>query len=75
MVQQYVTKVHRQHTTHVTSVPVAVREQLVLKAGDYLLWFVDPASPFVQLCKVVQPGVKNVRAKRNSDRKDKGGRT
>jgi len=75
MVNQYVTKIHRQHTSVVTSLPKAVREQLELTAGDNLFWEVDEASQFVQVCKVVRRGELNAANKRNSDRKDQGGST
>jgi len=75
MVCQYVTKLYKQHTTVVTSVPIAVRDELGLKEGDNLLWEVDASTGFVQLCKVVRRGEINARDKRNSAKQDKGRRT
>lgn len=72
MVRQHVTKAYRQHGTTVTSVPLAVRVALDLKQGDYLMWQVDTASSFVQVCKVVPGGVENGGNSGNPDRKDKG---
>lgn len=73
MIYQYVTKVYRQHSTMITSVPKAVREELGITDQDNLLWEVDPVSGFVQMCKVVRRGEINAKDSRNSGRKDRGG--
>jgi hypothetical protein len=70
MVHQYVTRVHRQHSSMVTSVPLAVRERMQLTNGDHLMWQVDDSSDFVQMCKVVARGDKNHGAKGNIDKQD-----
>ncbi len=72
MVEQYVTRTHRQHTTVVTSIPKNVQHALKLTSGDYLVWQVDKSSAFVQLSKVVAGGEKHDRAKKHTGRKDKG---
>jgi len=56
MVNQFVTKLYKQRTSTVTSVPVAVKQQLKLKKGDYLVWQVENNSNFVQISKVVTGG-------------------
>ena len=73
MVNPCVTKVHRQHNSVVTTVPVKVRVRLGLNAGDYIVWQVDDASNFVQISKVVAGGIQNGRGKRNTNRPNKGG--
>ena len=75
MVYQYVTKAQRQHGTTVTSVPLAVKQALGLKQGDYLMWQVDIGSTFVQLSKVVTGGKNHGTDSRNTHREDQGGRT
>lgn len=72
MVRQYVTKIHRQHTTAVTSIPKPVQTALELTSGDYLVWQVDKSSAFVQLSKVVAGGKNHGRGKKHSGRKNKG---
>lgn len=47
---QYITKVHKQHTSLMTSIPVHVQRQIELMKGDYLVWQVDENSDFVQIC-------------------------
>jgi len=70
MIHQHVTKVHNQHNSVVTTVPLNIRANLELKAGDFLLWQENTESNFVQISKVVAGGSENVRDSRNSDRKD-----
>lgn len=70
MVYQYVTKAQRQHGTTVTSVPLAVKQALGLKQGEHIMWQVDTASSFVQVCKVVPGGSEDDGDKRNPDRED-----
>ena len=73
MSKQYVTKVYRQRSSLVTSVPIEVRKKLELTNKDHLVWQVDERSNFVQVSKVVAGGKNNGRDNGNSDRKDKGG--
>lgn len=70
MVNGCVTKVHRQHSSVVTTVPVEVRVRLGLSTGDYMLWQVDDVSNFVQISKVVAGGNKDVGDSRNPAGKD-----
>ena len=70
MVFKYMTKVYKQHTTMVTSLPIAVRDRLRLTKGDYLFWQVDRNSDFVQISKVEPRGIVNGKTKGNSDRED-----
>jgi len=70
MKNEYVTKVYRQRTSMVTSVPVDVRIRLGLSIGDHIVWQVDDESDFVQISKVVARGNKNDGAKRDIGRKD-----
>lgn len=65
MILKYVTKIYRQHTTLVTSIPFNVRAALELTSGDNLLWQVDENSDFVQISKVVPRGGKHDGAKGN----------
>lgn len=73
MVKPCVTKVHRQHNSVVTTVPVEVRVRLGLNAGDYIVWEVDDVSNFVQISKVVPGGSEDGGNKRNPDIKNQGG--
>lgn len=70
MLEQYITKVYRQHATAVTSVPVGVRVKLGLNVGDHIVWQVSENSPFVQLFKVRVTGKNYGGDSRNPDRKD-----
>ena len=72
MVHSCVTKVHRQHNSVVTTVPVEVRVRLGLNAGDYIVWEVDDVSNFVQISKVVSGGRKDIGSKRITNRPDSG---
>ena len=72
MVEQYVTRTHRQHTTVVTSIPKNVQHALKLTSGDHLVFQVDRSSVFVQISKLVVRGEKHDRAKKHTGRKDKG---
>ena len=74
MIFQYVTKLYKQHTTLVTSVPKGVIEELGLKRGDHLFWEIDMNTGYVQLCKVVRRDVVNERNQGNPDQEDQGGR-
>lgn len=69
----YVTKIHRQHNSMVTTVPIEVRIRLGLTNGDHLVWQVDSVSNFVQISKLVPGARVDVRDKGNSNRKDTGG--
>jgi len=73
MSEQYITKVQKQHSTLVTSIPLAVRMKLELTKADHIVWQVDNLSEFVQISKVVSGGSSHDRSKGNSDRKDQGG--
>lgn len=73
MMYQYVTKLHKQHASIVSSIPVAMAEELGLKAGNYLMWTVDTQSDDVHVCKVRPRRKSDERARTDSDRKDKGG--
>lgn len=73
MANTCITKIHRQHNSLVTTVPVEVRVRLGLNAGDYLVWQVGEVSNFVQISKVVPGGNKNGGDKRPSTRKNQGG--
>lgn len=64
--KQYVTRVHRQHSSLVTTMPLRVRSQLELTKGDHIVWTVDENSNFVQISNLVQGVCENVRDKRNS---------
>lgn len=70
MSEQYITKVYRQHTTAVTSVPVGVRVKLGLNVSDHIVWQVSENSPFVQLFKVQVTGKNYDGDNRDSDRED-----
>lgn len=72
MVKQYVTKIHRQHTTVVTSIPKPVQKAFELTSADYLVWQVDSTSVLVKLRILVIRGNTHGRGKKHSDRKDKG---
>ncbi|MBA7706734.1 hypothetical protein ES703_115591 [subsurface metagenome] len=74
MAEQYVTRIHRQHTTVVTSIPKGVQSALELTSGEYLVWQVDRRSLFVQVSKVVAGGKRHDRGKGDSDKKDRGRR-
>jgi len=73
MAEQYVTKVQRQHSSMVTSIPLVVRVKLGLKLADHIVWQVDEQSKFVQIFKVIYGGLKDDGNKRNSDRPDSVG--
>lgn len=74
MVGQYVTRIHRQHSSVVTSVPKGVQQVLQLKSGDYLLWQVSEGSLFVQVCKVNPGGVGYAKDNERAGRENKGRR-
>jgi len=73
MQYQYVTKLHKQHSSIVSSIPKAMAEELELKAGNHLMWTVDTLSDDVQVCKVRSRTESDGSDKRNQHRKDKGG--
>lgn len=73
MVEQYVTKAHRQHTSVVTSIPKPVQQAMQLTSGDYLVFQVDKSSVFVQLSKLVARGDKHDRGTKHSDRESNAG--
>ena len=74
MVSQYVTKLHRQHTSVVTSVPRGVQRALELKSGEHLVWQVNEACQFVQVSKVVPGGQYRGKDNVGSGREDQGRR-
>jgi len=75
MATNHVTKVYRQRSSLVTSLPIAVRVKLGLNRGDHIVWQVVDNCQFVQVSKVVAGGNSNDDGKGNSDQKDKGRRT
>ena len=70
MSKHYITKLHRQHTTVVTSIPKAVQRALDVKPGDHLIFQVNNSSRFVQISKVEPQGDKNGGFTANSNRED-----
>lgn len=73
--RQYVTKLHRQHSSMVTSVPVMIRIHLELTNNDHLVWEVDDNSDFVQISKVVPMGKNHAKNTGSEYQGDKGRRT
>ena len=72
MTKHYITKLHRQHTTVVTSIPRAVQRVLEIKTGDHLIFQVNESSRFVQISKVVVAGDKNAGNSGHRSREDSG---
>lgn len=70
MVIQHVTKVHKQHSSMVTSVPIPVQVWLELTKESHIVWQVDTESNFVQVGRVVAGGKSHGRGSGNSDSKD-----
>ena len=73
MNSHYITKLHRQHTTVVTSIPRPVQRALEVQCGDHLIFQVSERSRFVQISKVEPQGEKNAGNNRNSGSEDQGG--
>ena len=72
MYETYVTKIYRQRSSLVTSIPMEVRNRIGLLNCDHLVWQVNEGSNFVQISKVVVGGTNNVGDSGTSDRKTKG---
>lgn len=72
MAEQYVTRIHKQHTTCVSSVPKGVQFGLKIKPGDYLVWVVDRRRKIVEVSKVFPGGKRHADSKRDSVRKGIG---
>lgn len=70
-----IAKLHRQHTSVVMTVPKLICKSLGLCAGDYVIIEQVDSSKVATLQKFNPKDIRNARVKRNSDRKDKGGRT
>lgn len=64
--KQYVTRVHRQHSSIVTTIPIGVRRQLELTKGDHIVWVVSENSNFVQIYNLVTGDKNHVRDGKNS---------
>lgn len=47
----YITRAHKQHSSIVTSIPKDVREKLSIKAGDYLVFTINPGNKSVAMGK------------------------
>lgn len=75
MIQEYVTHVHRQHTSVVTTIPRAVCKALDLGPGQYLVWQVVKDSLFVQISKVAVGGRNRGKDNVGSNRENQGRRT
>lgn len=69
-----VVKLHRQHTSVVMTVPKLICKSLGLCAGDYVIIEQVDSSKVATLQKFIPEDIRNVKAKRNSDRKNKGRR-
>lgn len=69
----YIAKLHKQHTSVVMTVPVAIRKKLGVSAGDFVS--LDDCSEFPNNNMVCMQKVelKDARDKRNPNRKDSGG--
>lgn len=70
-----ITRLHRQHTSVVTTVPKEFCKIFKLCAGDYLQWNEWKDGETIMIKKLDLEAIKNAANKRNLARKDKSRRT
>lgn len=70
---QFTSKVHRQHSSLVITLPKGICEQLKISKGDIVLFEVEQGEVACIMGKITLRGVDCDRDKRNSGRKHKGG--
>ncbi|KKM66735.1 hypothetical protein LCGC14_1478210 [marine sediment metagenome] len=66
-----IVKLHKQHTSVVMTVPKILCKALGLCAGDYVIIEQVDSSQVATLQKFIPEDIRNVREKRNPDRKNK----
>ncbi len=66
-----IVKLHKQHTSVVMTVPKLLCKALGLCAGDYVVIKQVDSSKAATLQKFIHKDIRNVREKRNPDRKNK----
>lgn len=69
----HIQKVHKQHTTLVVTVPIAVRKALDITAGSHVIFASHPGTKVVEFSKFELKGTRHDRGKGSSDRKDRDG--
>lgn len=69
----FVHRLHRQHTSVVMTIPKLVCKDLSMCAGDYVVLSKNENGPGYILQKFISEDIRNVRKKRNTDRKNQGG--
>lgn len=72
-VKQFTSKVHRQHSSLVITLPKGICEQLEISKGDIVLFEVEQGEVACVMGKITLRGVDYERDKANSDIKNKGG--
>lgn len=72
---QFTSKVFRQHSSLVITLPKGVCEQLGISKGDVVLFEVEQGEVAAVMGKIAMRGCEDDRDSRNSDREDQGGRT
>jgi len=70
-----ITRLHRQHSSVVTTVPREFCKVFGLCAGDYIQWEEGKDGETICIKKLDLEAIKNAASKRHSDRKDSGRRT
>lgn len=70
---QFTSKVHRQHSSLVITLPKGLCKQLEIIKGDVILFEVEPGEVAAVMGKISLRGSENAGNSRNSDREDKGG--
>ena len=72
---QFTSKVHRQHSSLVITVPKGLCEKLNISKGDIVLFEVEQGDVAAVMGKINLRGCENERNQRNSNRTDNGGGT
>jgi len=70
---QFTSKVHRQHSSLVVTLPKGICEKLQISSGDIVLFEVEEGDVHAIMGKILLRGSEDGRGKGNSHREDKGG--
>lgn len=73
--KQFTTRIHKQHSSLVITVPQGLCKMLNWSRGDVLLFETDEGCDIAIVGKTSLKVRENVRNNRNTDRQDKGGAT
>jgi len=69
---QFTSKVHKQHASLVITLPKGICHQLEIRAGDIVLFEVEPGEVACIMGKITLRGSENAGDRTNSDKKDQG---